>query len=74
MEKYAIQEGYIEELSKRFYLDNAVLKSSESVLSETYIFNMKMIDTHFNSEQNQFLHLDSEKILSSPLYKLLDLN
>ena len=30
-----------------------------------------MIDTHFKSEQNQFLHLDTEKILSSPLYILI---
>ena len=30
-----------------------------------------MIDTHFKSEQNQFLHLDTEKILSAPLYILL---
>ena len=29
------QEGYIEELSTCFYLDTALLKSSESVLSET---------------------------------------
>ena len=29
------QEGYIEELSTRFYLDTALLKSSKSVLSET---------------------------------------
>ena len=42
MEKYAIQEGYIEELSKIFYLDNAVLKSSESVLSETYNTDQKL--------------------------------
>ena len=42
MEKYAIQEGYIEELSKMFYLDNAVLKSSESVLSETYNTDQKL--------------------------------
>ena len=31
-----------------------------------------MVDTHFKSEQNQFLHLDTEKILSAPLYILLD--
>ena len=33
-----------------------------------------MIDTHFKSEQNQFLHLDTdtETILSAPLYILLD--
>ena len=30
-----------------------------------------MIDTHFKSEQNQFLHLDTETILSAPLYILL---
>ena len=29
------QEGYIEELSTCFYLDSALLKSSENVLSET---------------------------------------
>ena len=29
------QEGYIEELSTWFYLDTALLKSSENVLSET---------------------------------------
>ena len=29
------QEGYIEELSTRFYLDTALLKSSERLLSET---------------------------------------
>ena len=29
-----------------------------------------MIDTHFKSEQNQFLHLDTETILSAPLYIL----
>ena len=59
----ADQEGYTEELSPCFHLDTVLLKYSESVLSETYIFNMKMIDTHFESKQNQFLHLDSEKIL-----------
>ena len=32
-----------------------------------------MVDTHFKSEQNQFLHLDTEAILSPPLYILLDL-
>ena len=32
-QKYT-QEGYIEELSTCFYLDTALLKSSESVLSE----------------------------------------
>ena len=32
-----------------------------------------MIDTHFKSEQNQFLHLDTKKILSSPQYILIDL-
>ena len=65
------QEGYIEELSTCFYLDTALLKSSESVLSETEIFNIKMVDTHFKSEQNQLLHLDTKKILSAPLYILL---
>ena len=30
-----------------------------------------MINTHFKSEQNQFLHLDTEVILSAPLYILL---
>ena len=30
-----------------------------------------MIDTHFKSEQNQFLHLDTETILSASLYILL---
>ena len=30
-----------------------------------------MIDTHFKSEQNQFLHLDTETNLSAPLYILL---
>ena len=35
---------------------------------------MKMIDTHFKSEQNQFLHLDTEEILSAPLYILLGIN
>ena len=30
-----------------------------------------MIDTHFKSKQNQLLHLDTEKILSAPLYILL---
>ena len=29
-----------------------------------------MVDTHFKSEQNQFLHLDTEAILSPPLYIL----
>ena len=33
---------------------------------------MEMIDAHFKSKQNQFLHLDSEKILSAPLYILLE--
>ena len=33
---------------------------------------MKMVDTHFKSEQNLFLHLDTEKILSAPLYILLE--
>ena len=35
-----------------------------------------MIDTHFKSEQNQFLHLDTdtETILSAPLYILLGLH
>ena len=32
-----------------------------------------MSDTHFKSYQNQFLHLDTEKILSAPLYILLGL-
>ena len=32
---YSGQEGYIEELSTWFYLDTALLKSSENVLSET---------------------------------------
>ena len=30
-----------------------------------------MVDTHLKSYQNQFLHLDTEKILSAPLYILL---
>ena len=68
---YRYQEGYLEELSTHFYLDTALLKSSESVLSETEIFNIKMVDTHFKSEQNQFLHLDTKKIFSAPLYILL---
>ena len=33
-----------------------------------------MIGTHFKSEQNQFLHLDTETILSPPLYILLGLD
>ena len=33
---------------------------------------MKMVDTHFKSEQNLFLHLDTETILSAPLYILLE--
>ena len=54
------QEGYIEELSNCFNLESALIKSSEFVLiSETYIFNIKMVDTHFKSKQNQFLHLDT---------------
>ena len=47
-------------MSTCFYLDTALLKSSKSVLSETKIFNLEMVDTHFKSEQNQFLHLDTE--------------
>ena len=35
MSMYLIQEGYIEELASCFYLDTALLKSFESVLSET---------------------------------------
>ena len=31
-----------------------------------------MVDTHFKSEQKQFLHLDTEKILLAPLCFLLD--
>ena len=32
-----------------------------------------MVDTHFKkSKQNQFLHLDTKKILCAPLYILLD--
>ena len=31
-----------------------------------------MIDTHFKIRQNQFLHLDTEKILTAPLYILLN--
>ena len=31
-----------------------------------------MINTHFKSKQNQFWHLDTEIILSPPLYILLD--
>ena len=31
-----------------------------------------MVDTHFKSKQNQFLHLDTKKILSAPPYILLD--
>ena len=53
------QEGYIEELSTWFYLDTALPKSSK-----TWINNLKMIDTHFKSLQNQFLHLDTVKISS----------
>ena len=30
-----------------------------------------MVDTHFKSNQNQFLHLETKKILSAPLYILL---
>ena len=30
-----------------------------------------MIDAQFKSKQNQFLHFDTDKILSSPLYILL---
>ena len=30
-----------------------------------------MINTHFKSKQNQFWHLDTEIILSPPLYILL---
>ena len=30
-----------------------------------------MINAHFKSEQKQFLQLDTEKILSAPLYILL---
>ena len=38
----SIQEGYIEELLTCFYsIDIALLKSSESVQSETLIFNKK---------------------------------
>ena len=33
-----------------------------------------MTDKHFKSQQNQFLNLDTEKILSAPLYILLDKN
>ena len=55
------QEGSLEGVSTYFYLDTALLKFSESVLSETKIFNMKMFDTHFKSQQNQFLHLDTEQ-------------
>ena len=29
---------------------------------------------HFKSELNQFLHLDTETILSAPLYILLDID
>ena len=43
------QEGYIEELSTWFYLDTALLNSSESVQSETLNIQYKMIDTHFKS-------------------------
>ena len=38
MQAYVVeytQEGYIEELSTCFYLDSALPKSSDSVLSET---------------------------------------
>ena len=31
-----------------------------------------MIDTHFISKQNQFLHLDTKKILTAPLFILLE--
>ena len=33
-----------------------------------------MIDTHFISKENHFLHLDSKKILSALLYILLASN
>ena len=33
-----------------------------------------MVDTYFKSEQNQFFHLDTETILSPPLYILLDVH
>ena len=33
-----------------------------------------MINTHFKSKQNQFWHLDTETILSPPLYILLGSN
>ena len=52
--------------------DTALMKSAEKILSETQIFNIKMIDAHFKSKQNQFLHLDTGTILSAPLYILLD--
>ena len=32
---HSLQEGYIEDLSTRFNLDTALIKSSESVISET---------------------------------------
>ena len=31
-----------------------------------------MINAHFKSLQNQFLHIDTEKILTAPLYILLE--
>jgi len=43
------QEGYIEELPARFYFEK--IKSSKilGILTETYIFNVKMVDSHFKS-------------------------
>ena len=47
--KLYLQQGVVEELSTWYYLDTALLNSSESVLSETKIFNIKIIDAHFKS-------------------------
>ena len=63
---FQTQEGYIEELSTCFYLDTPLLKSSERLLSETKIFNIKMTDTHFISVQDLFLQKDTLEILSIP--------
>ena len=52
------QYGFIEELSTCFYLGTALLKSSESELYETWIFNIKMI----------FAFWHWENIVSSSIY------
>ena len=74
------QEGYIEELSTYFYLDTTLLKSSKSVLSETYIFNVQYENDWYTLQKltkpvfafRQWENLVSSSIYPSCLYGTLN--